>query len=43
MWHLTRNYMLGLAVLIVASIVFYTPLVYAFLKIREQQRNQNKS
>jgi cbb3-type cytochrome oxidase subunit 3 len=34
--------MLGLAVLIFAFIFFYVPMVYAFLAIRKQQRNQNK-
>nr|WP_171076774.1 MULTISPECIES: preprotein translocase subunit YajC [unclassified Acinetobacter] len=41
--HMTHNYMLGLAVLIFAFIFFYTPMVYAFLAIRKQQkRKQNK-
>ncbi|HRA91293.1 MAG TPA: preprotein translocase subunit YajC [Acinetobacter sp.] len=30
-------------VLILAFLVFYIPLVYAFFKIRKQQRKQNKS
>ena len=42
MQHMTHNYMLGLAVLILAFIVFYVPMVYAFLAIRKQQRMQNK-
>ena len=43
MFHLSRNYELGIIVLIFAFLVFYIPLVYAFLKIRKQQRKQNKS
>ncbi|WP_434533971.1 preprotein translocase subunit YajC [Acinetobacter rudis] len=39
--HMTHNYMLGLSVLVLAFLFFYTPLVYAFLKIRKQ-RKQNK-
>jgi cbb3-type cytochrome oxidase subunit 3 len=42
MMTMTHNYMLGLAVLIFAFIFFYVPMVYAFLAIRKQQRNQNK-
>ena len=40
--HMTHNYMLGLAVLVFSFIFFYVPMVYAFIKIRAQQRNQNK-
>lgn len=39
--HMTHNYMLGLAVLVLAFIFFYSPMIYAFLRIRKQ-RNQNK-
>ncbi|MDH2568899.1 preprotein translocase subunit YajC [Acinetobacter baumannii] len=42
MFNLSHNYELGVIVLILAFLVFYIPLVYAFLKIRKQQRNQNK-
>ena len=42
MQHMTLNYMLGLAVLVFAFIVFYVPMAYAFLAIRKQQRKQNK-
>ncbi|MHC3136903.1 preprotein translocase subunit YajC [Acinetobacter nosocomialis] len=42
MFHLSHNYILGLAVLIFAFIFFYIPMVYAFLAIRRQQRKQNK-
>ena len=42
MFHLSRNYELGIIVLILAFLVFYIPLVYAFFKIRKQQRKQNK-
>ncbi|MCU4414739.1 preprotein translocase subunit YajC [Acinetobacter sp. WU_MDCI_Axc73] len=42
MLHLSHNYTLGLAVLVFAFIFFYAPMVYAFFKIRKQQRNQNK-
>lgn len=38
MHHMTHNYMLGLAVLVFAFIFFYTPMVYAFLAIRKQQK-----
>ena len=43
MMHMTHNYMLGLIVLVVSFIVcFYLPVTYAWIKIRKQQRNQNK-
>lgn len=42
MFHLSHNYILGLAVLIFAFIFFYIPMVYAFLAIRKQQHKQNK-
>ena len=42
MLHLSHNYTLGLAVLIFAFLFFYAPMVYAFFKIRKQQRKQNK-
>ncbi|TCM67590.1 hypothetical protein EC844_108107 [Acinetobacter calcoaceticus] len=42
MQHMTHNYTLGLTVLVLAFVFFYTPMVYAFLKIRKQQRKQNK-
>jgi cbb3-type cytochrome oxidase subunit 3 len=43
MFHMTHNYMLGLAVLVFCFIFFYVPMCYAFLAIRKQQkRNQNK-
>ncbi|HCW3977310.1 TPA: preprotein translocase subunit YajC [Acinetobacter baumannii] len=41
-FHLSHNYMLGVGILIFAFIFFYTPMVYAFFKIRKQQRKQNK-
>ncbi|EXF58264.1 preprotein translocase subunit YajC [Acinetobacter radioresistens] len=40
--HMTHNYVLGLTVLVFSFIFFYVPMVYAFIKIRAQQRNQNK-
>ncbi|MBR7737218.1 preprotein translocase subunit YajC [Acinetobacter nosocomialis] len=40
--HLSHNYMLGVGILIFAFIFIYTPMVYAFFKIRKQQRKQNK-
>ncbi|HQV24431.1 MAG TPA: preprotein translocase subunit YajC [Acinetobacter sp.] len=43
MFHLSQNYEFGIIVLILAFLVFYIPLVYAFFKIRKQQRKQNKS
>ena len=39
---MSHNYMLGLAVLIVAFIFFYVPMVYAFLAIRKQQQRQDR-
>ncbi|MDA3452323.1 MULTISPECIES: preprotein translocase subunit YajC [Acinetobacter] len=42
MYHLTENYKLGLMVLVFSFIFFYLPMMYAFLAIRKQQRNQNK-
>jgi hypothetical protein len=43
MLHMTHNYMLGLAVLVISFIVCcYVPLTYAFVKVRAQQRKQNK-
>ncbi|EPF79890.1 preprotein translocase subunit YajC [Acinetobacter rudis] len=35
------NYQLGLIVLILAFLIFYIPVVYAFIAIRKQ-RKQNK-
>ena len=43
MFHLSQNYEFGIIVLILAFLVFYIPLVYAFFKIRKQQRKHNKS
>ena len=43
MFHLSQNYELGIIVLILAFLVFYIPIVYAFLKIRKQQQKQDKS
>ena len=43
MFHLSQNYEFGIIVLILAFLIFYIPLVYAFFKIRKQQRKQNKS
>ncbi len=34
---MSHNYILGLTVLIFAFVFFYSPLVYAFFKIRKQQ------
>lgn len=42
MFHLSHNYILGLAVLIFAFIFFYVPMAYAFLAIRKQQRKQDQ-
>jgi len=42
MFNLSHNYELGVIVLILAFLFFYIPLVYAFFKIRKQQRNQKK-
>nr|WP_158651672.1 hypothetical protein [Acinetobacter sp. ACNIH1] len=40
--HMTHNYMLGLAALLISfGITFYLPIAYFWLKVR-QQRNQNK-
>ncbi|HEX5380849.1 preprotein translocase subunit YajC [Acinetobacter tibetensis] len=42
MFHMTHNYLLGLAVLVFSFVFFYVPMVYAFVAIRNQQRKQNK-
>ena len=43
MLHMTHNYLLGMIALVVSFIIcLYMPLAYAWVKIREQQRNQNK-
>ncbi len=42
MFHLSHNYELGVIALILAFLVFYIPVVYAFFAIRKQKRNQNK-
>ena len=43
MLHLSQNYELGIIVLILAFLVFYIPMAYAFFAIRKQQkRKQNK-
>ncbi|MFW2710517.1 preprotein translocase subunit YajC [Acinetobacter baumannii] len=34
--------MIAVSILIFAFILFYTHMVYAFFKIRKQQRKQNK-
>jgi len=43
MLHMTQNYELGLAVLVLCFVSFYIPMVYAFVKFRGQQREQNQS
>ncbi|WP_445115124.1 preprotein translocase subunit YajC [Acinetobacter sp. WZC-1] len=43
MFHLSQNYELGVIVLIMAFLIFYVPVAYAFIAIRKQRkRNQNK-
>ncbi|MFN3073360.1 preprotein translocase subunit YajC [Acinetobacter sp. TY1] len=43
MFHLSHNYELGIFVLILAFLIFYVPVAYAFFAIRKQhQRKQNK-
>ena len=42
MFNLSHNYQFGVIVLICAFLIFYIPLIYAFFKIRKQQRKQNK-
>ena len=37
---LSWNYGLGLSVLIFSFVFFYTPMVYAFVQIRKQNRQQ---
>lgn len=40
--HMTHNYMLGLAALLISfGITFYLPIAYFWFKVR-QQRKQNK-
>ncbi|MEX5287887.1 hypothetical protein [Acinetobacter towneri] len=42
--HMTHNYMLGLAVLLISFVVlFYAPIAYFWLQAVKQQRKQNKS
>jgi len=42
--HMTHNYMLGLAVLLVSFVVlFYAPIAYFWVQAAKQQRKQNKS
>ncbi|WP_171264733.1 hypothetical protein [Acinetobacter sp. ANC 4558] len=44
MMHMTHNYMLGLAALVISFVVlFYVPIAYFWIKVNKQQRNQNKS
>ncbi|WP_265733361.1 MULTISPECIES: hypothetical protein [unclassified Acinetobacter] len=43
MLHMTHNYMLGLAVLVVSFILtFYVPIAYFWVKQGKKMRNQNK-
>ncbi|ENV32501.1 hypothetical protein [Acinetobacter gerneri] len=42
MFHLSHNYELGVIALILAFLIFYIPITYAFFAIRKQRRNQNK-
>ncbi|MCY6411719.1 MULTISPECIES: preprotein translocase subunit YajC [Acinetobacter] len=42
MFHLSHNYQFGVIVLILAFLVFYIPMVYAFFKIRKQQQKQDQ-
>ena len=43
MFHLSQNYELGVIALILAFLIFYVPMAYAFIAIRKQhKRNQNK-
>ena len=41
---MTPNYMLGLAALIISfAVLFYVPIAYFLVKVRQQKRKQNKS
>ncbi len=43
MLHLSHNYELGIFVLILAFLIFYIPIAYAFITIRKQHKSkQNK-
>ncbi|WP_417855673.1 hypothetical protein [Acinetobacter equi] len=43
MLHMTHNYMLGLAVLVISFVIlFYVPIAYFCVHAHKQQRNQNK-
>ena len=42
MFHLSHNYQFGVIVLILAFLVFYIPMVYAFFKIRKQPQQQDQ-
>lgn len=42
--HMTHNYMLALAVLLISFVVlFYAPIAYFWVQAAKQQRKQNKS
>ena len=45
MLHMTQNYMLGLATLVISFVVlFYMPIVYFWVKANQtKKRKQNKS
>ncbi|WOE30349.1 MULTISPECIES: hypothetical protein [unclassified Acinetobacter] len=44
MLHMTHNYMLGLAVLVISfAVLFYLPVGYFWIKFHKQKRKQNKS
>lgn len=43
MIHMTHNYLLGLMVLVFGFLIFYTPLLYAFITIRKQKRLHKSS
>lgn len=42
MIHMTHNDQLGLLILVFAFLIFYMPMLYAFMALRKQQRKQNK-
>ena len=42
MFHLSQNYELGVIALILAFLIFYVPMAYAFIAIRKQQKTCNK-
>lgn len=41
--HMTANYELGLILLILAFLIFYVPMVYAFIAVCKQRKASKKN